>query len=67
MSPPRKRAKRKQAGRPPRGFSVVRSILQLEPDVKLALAHRAIDEGRDMSRIVNDALRKYLGLARSQR
>jgi len=48
--------------RPARGYAVERAHLLLLPDVRHALRVRAAMEDRDMSDLVNDALRAYLGL-----
>ncbi len=51
-------AKRPQ-GRPAREDAPTRLVVRVSGELKRWLAHRAIDEGRDMGRIVTDALEAY--------
>lgn len=46
-------------GRPARDDAPTRLVVRVAAELKRWLAHRAIDEGRDMSRIVSDALETY--------
>lgn len=50
---------RKQRGRPARQDSPERLVVRVPQDLKRWLAHRAIDEGRDMGQIVTEALETY--------
>jgi hypothetical protein len=58
-------AKRPQ-GRPERQDAPVRLVVRVAGELKLWLAHRAIDEGRDMGRIVAEALETYRKTARER-
>jgi hypothetical protein len=46
-------------GRPPRGDQPARVVVRVPAELKRWLAHRAIDEDRDMGRIVEEALETY--------
>ncbi len=46
-------------GRPAREDAPVRLVVRVPGELKRWLAHRAIDEGRDMGRIVTEALDAY--------
>jgi hypothetical protein len=52
-------AAKTRGGRPARGDAPQRLVVRVAGDLKRWLAHRAIDEGRDMGRIVSDALVAY--------
>ena len=52
-------ANRRRGGRPPRGDDPERLVVRISGQLKRWLAHRAIDEGRDMGHIVSDALEAY--------
>jgi hypothetical protein len=58
MSKPKAEAKRPQ-GRPEREDAPARLVVRVAGELKRWLAHRAIDEGRDMGRIVTEALETY--------
>lgn len=50
---------RRPEGRPPRGDEPARLVVRVAGELKRWLAHRAIDEGRDMGQIVSEALAAY--------
>ena len=58
MSKPNAEAKRSR-GRPERQDAPVRLVVRVARELKRWLAHRAIDEGRDMSQIVGEVLEAY--------
>jgi len=51
--------KRNPGGRPARGDAPARLVVRVSGDLKRWLAHRAIDEGRDMGQIVSELLDAY--------
>jgi hypothetical protein len=51
-------------GRPARGDRPERLVVRVAGELKRWLAHRAIDEGRDMGQIVSEALETYRRNAR---
>ena len=51
-------------GRPARGDRPERLVVRVAGELKRWLAHRAIDEGRDMGQIVSAALESYRRSAR---
>lgn len=51
-------------GRPPRAREVTRLVVYMDPELKRWLAHRSVDEDRDMSVIVEEAIRAYRTKAR---
>ena len=60
-----KELKRPQ-GRPARGDAPARLVVRVPGDLKRWLAHRAIDEGRDMGQIVAALLQEYRKEARTK-
>lgn len=48
-----------RGGRPARKDSPERLVVRIPGELKTWLAHRAIDERRDMGQIVGDALESY--------
>ena len=46
-------------GRPARDDSPTRLVVRVPAELKRWLAHRAIDEGRDMGQIVGEVLKTY--------
>jgi hypothetical protein len=46
-------------GRPRRGDDPQRLVVRVPAELKRWLAHRAIDEGRDMGHIVTEVLEEY--------
>jgi hypothetical protein len=69
MEAPRqmKNSKRKVEGRPARKDVPARLVVRVAGELKRWLAHRAIDEGRDMGQIVAEALDEYRRSARKAR
>ncbi len=55
----KKAAPKRTQGRPARTDEPERLVVRVARELKLWLAHRAIDESRDMGRIVTDALESY--------
>ena len=51
--------KRNLGGRPARSDAPARLVVRVSGDLKRWLAHRAIDEGRDMGQIVSELLDAY--------
>lgn len=58
MSKPKAEPKRPR-GRPARDDAPTRLVVRVAGELKRWLAHRAIDEGRDMSQIVGEVLEAY--------
>jgi hypothetical protein len=58
MAKPKPEARRPQ-GRPARVDAPTRLVVRVSAELKRWLAHRAIDEGRDMGGIVTEALETY--------
>ncbi len=65
MSKAKEQGKRAQ-GRPAREDAPVRLVVRVAGELKRWLAHRAIDEGRDMGQIVTEALETYRKAARER-
>jgi hypothetical protein len=65
VSKPKTEAKRSR-GRPEREDAPVRLVVRVAAELKRWLAHRAIDEGRDMGQIVTEALEMYRKTARER-
>lgn len=59
MTEKRRGTKRPASGRPARTDAPTRLVVRVAGELKRWLAHRAIDEGRDMGQIVSDALESY--------
>jgi len=55
----KKQQREQRGGRPPRGDAPERLVVRVAGELKRWLAHRAIDEGRDMGQIVSEALGAY--------
>jgi len=55
----RKQTTKQWGGRPARQDGPERLVVRVAGELKRWLAHRAIDEGRDMGQIVGDALEAY--------
>lgn len=53
-------------GRPARSDQPQRLVVRVSAELKRWLAHRAIDEGRDMGQIVSEALEAYRKRARGK-
>lgn len=54
-----KPGQRNPGGRPARSDAPARLVVRIAGELKRWLAHRAIDEGRDMSQIVGEVLAAY--------
>lgn len=65
MTKPKSEAKRPQ-GRPARADEPQRLVVRVSAELKRWLAHRAIDEDRDMGQIVSEALETYRKGARGK-
>lgn len=50
---------KRSPGRPAREDEPQRLVVRISAELKLWVAHRAIDEGRDMGAIVTEALESY--------
>jgi hypothetical protein len=62
-----KAKRRNLGGRPARADSPARLVVRVAGDLKRWLAHRAIDEQKDMGQIVSEALEMYRQRARGTR
>ena len=56
-----KPAPKRLRGRPAREDAPARLVVRVAGELKRWLAHRAIDEGRDMAQIVGELLEAYRG------
>lgn len=63
MSP---RSAERGPGRPSRKDDPTRLVVRIPQELKRWLAHRAIDEGRDMAQITAEALETYRRKARDR-
>ena len=57
--PKGKMQSKRTQGRPPRGDDPTRLVVRVSAELKRWLAHRSIDEDRDMGSIVTEALESY--------